>query len=75
VSPSGTEHRQKHVRRYLEEFAFPVLKGRRDEMAAGQVGEKFDRGQFMQAELLDIGLPACQGLADEGDQEERKQGE
>ena len=69
------EHGQQDVGRHLEELALPVLEHRRDEVAAGQVIQKADRGQTMQAEFLGIGPPACQCLANEGDQEQGKQRE
>jgi hypothetical protein len=39
--------------RVTEELALPVLEGRREEMAGGQIVEEADRGTAMEAEFLD----------------------
>src|SRR5689334_10259509 len=63
LNQEGGQH---DISRHLEELALPVFEYGRDEMAAGQVREEVDIGEFMQAELPSMGSPASKRLADEG---------
>jgi hypothetical protein len=67
------EDGEQHVGRHLEELAFPVLEHRRDEVAAGQIGQETDGREFMQAQFLGLGSPSRERLADKGNQEQAEQ--